>query len=70
MNMSKTPLNKLALDNEIKHCAITKPYEALQSDFAKKIINHVASNSKFKEQHIRELADKLDDESQTLTPEE
>lgn len=68
--MSKTPVNKNILYNEIKHCVITKPHEALQSDFAKKIIDHAASNSKFKEQHVRQIADKLNDETKPLTPEE
>lgn len=31
--MSKTPAANINLDTEIKQCAITQPYEALQSDF-------------------------------------
>ncbi len=58
------------LDNEIKQCTIVKPYEALQSEFAKKLITHLASKSKFKEQLIRDIAQKLEDETQTLTPDE
>jgi hypothetical protein len=67
--MSKTP-NSINLDKEIKQCAVTKPYEGLQSDFGKKLIKHLASHSKFKEEYIREIADKLNDEMQTLTSEE
>ncbi|MBB4807062.1 hypothetical protein HNP38_002366 [Chryseobacterium defluvii] len=68
--MSKTP-NTVNLDTEIKQCAVTQPYEGLQSDFGKKLINHLASHSKFKEEHIREIADKiLSNEAQMLTPQE
>lgn len=67
--MSKTP-NTINLDKEIQQCSITKPYEGLQSDFSKKLINHLASHSKFKEEHIKKIADKLNDETQMLTPEE
>ncbi|THV60719.1 hypothetical protein [Chryseobacterium candidae] len=62
--MSKTP-NSINLDKEIKQCVITKPYDALQSDFGKKLIEHLASNS-----NIREIVRKLDDETETLTPQE
>lgn len=68
--MAKTP-NSINLYTEIKQCAITKPYEGLQSDFGKKLINHLSSYSKFKEEHISEIVDKiLNDETQMLTPEE
>lgn len=60
--------NNINLDTQIKQCSVIKPYQALQSNFAKKLIDHVVSHSKFKEQHIREIICKLDDESQTLTP--
>lgn len=62
--MSKAP-NSINLDKEIKQCTITKPYDALQSDFGKKLIEHLASNS-----NIREIVRKLDDETETLTPQE
>lgn len=65
-----TPSNNINLDAEVKQCSVIKPYEALQSDFAKKLIDHIASNSKFKEQHIRDIMCKLDDETKTLSPEE
>jgi hypothetical protein len=65
-----TPSNSINLDAEVKQCSVIKPYEALQSDFAKKLIDHIASNSKFKEQHIRHIMCKLDDETKTLSPEE
>lgn len=67
--MSKIP-NTVNLDTEIKKCAITKPYEGLQSNFGKKLIDHLASHSKFKEEHIRKIADKLGDETQMLTADE
>ena len=67
--MTTSP-NNLHFDKEIKQCSIIAPYEALQSDFAKKLIDYLASRSKFKEQHIRDIAHKLDDQTQTLTPEE
>lgn len=55
----------LNLDKEIKQCAITKPYDALKSDFGKKLIEHLASDS-----NIREIVHKLDDETEVLTPKE
>ena len=67
--MSKTP-NAIILDTEIKQCTITKPYEGLQSDFGKKLIDHLATHSKFKEEHIKEIVHKLEDQTQTLTPKE
>jgi hypothetical protein len=68
--MSKTP-NTVNLDTEIKQCAVTKPYEGMQSNFGKKLIDHLASHSKFKEKHIREITDKiLSNEAQMLTPQE
>ena len=60
--------NNINLDTQIKQCSVIKPYQALQSNFAKKLIDHMVSHGKFKEQHIREIICKLDDESQTLTP--
>lgn len=68
--MSKTPSHKINLDAEIKQCGITKPYEGLQSDFGKKLVDHLSSHSKFKEEHIKKIASKLNDETQTLTPQE
>ena len=62
--------NNLSLDKEIKQCSIIKPYEALQSNFAKKLICHLASNSRFNKQYIRGITDKLEDQTQTLSPEE
>lgn len=64
------PSNNIILDAEVKQCSVIKPYEALQSDFAKKLIDHIASHSKFKEHYIKEIVHKLDDESQRLTPKE
>lgn len=68
--MSKTPESHLQLDKEIKQCAITQPYEALQSNFAKKLVGHLLPHSKFKEEHIKGIVQKLEDETETLTPEE
>jgi hypothetical protein len=39
--MSKVTLHELDYDDEIKTCGITKPLDALKSDFAKKIFNHL-----------------------------
>ena len=67
--MSKTP-NAIILDTEIKQCTITKPYEGLQSDFGKKLIDHLATHSKFKEEHIKEIVYTLEDQTHTLTTKE
>ena len=56
--MSKTPENHLQLNKEIKQCEITQPYEALQSNFAKKLVDHLLPQSKFKEEHIKGIAQK------------
>jgi len=57
----------ISFDDEIQQCTITKPYEALQSDFAKKLINHLASRSKLKESYIRKIIEKIDDETESLS---
>jgi hypothetical protein len=68
--MSKLPYQKIDLGEAIKQCAIVNPYDALQSKFAKKILGHLAGNSKYKEPYLKQIISKVDDEKQTLTPDE
>ena len=68
--MSKAFSHKIDMDSEVKQCNIVRPFEALQSDFAKKLLEHLVWNSKYKEQYLKDIISKLDDETQTLTSEE
>lgn len=67
---SNTLLNELDYDDEIKTCGITKPLDAIKSDFAKKIFKHLSSKSSYKRWMINDVLKKLEDESNELTEEE
>ncbi|MBN8643464.1 MAG: hypothetical protein J0L86_16755 [Flavobacteriales bacterium] len=67
---SKNFLNKINYDDEIKTCGITKPLEALKSDFSKKILNHISSKGKLAKWFVRNIMCKLEDESIKLTHDE
>ena len=38
--------DELDYDNELKACNISRPYDALKSDFAKKILNNLSKKTK------------------------
>jgi len=67
---SNTLPNELDYDDEIKTCGITKPLDAIKSDFAKKIFKHLSSKSSYKRWMINDVLKKMEDESKELTEEE
>lgn len=67
---SKKFFDELDYDQEIKACNISKPYDALKSDFAKKILNNLSKKTKFKEWYIERIIEKLTDEEQEFTEEQ
>lgn len=70
--MSSPYLLDQNFDSEIKTCVVTKPIEALKSDFAKKIIDHISKHDKFNKRYINDIVSKLEDETgeETLTEKE
>lgn len=70
--MSSPYLLDQNFDSEIKTCVITKPIEALKSDFAKKIFDHISKHDKFNKRYINDIVSKLEDETgeETLTEKE
>jgi hypothetical protein len=69
--MSSTPLlHEINYDDEIKTCGITKPIDALKSDFSKKILNHISSKGKLAKWFVADIMGKLEDESVELTEDE
>ena len=62
--------HELDYDNEVKACDISKPHDALKSDFAKKILNNLSKKTKFKERYIDRIIEKLTYEEEEFTEEE
>lgn len=67
---SNKHFDELDYDQEIKACNISKPHDALKSDFAKKILDHFSKKTKFKEWYIDRIIEKLTDEEQEFTEEQ
>lgn len=61
-------LHEINLEQEIKSCSISKPYEALKSDFAKKIFKHLSNGTRFKQSYFEGILECLDDEESELSP--
>ncbi len=67
---SNKHFSDLDYGQEISACNISKPYDALKSDFAKKILNNLSKKTKFKEWYIERIIEKLTDEEQEFTEEQ
>lgn len=65
---SNKSFHELDYDDEIKTCSISNPYEALKSDFAKKIFKHLSNGTRFKQSYFEGILECLDDEESELSP--
>lgn len=70
MMSSHKHFSDLDYDQEIKACDISKPHDALKSDFAKKILNNLSKKTKYKEWYIDRIIEKLTDEEQEFSEEQ
>lgn len=64
---SNKSLHELDYDNEVKGCDISKPYDALKSNFAQKLFKHLSKGTKFQEWYFEGIIESLNDEELELS---